>query len=267
MKNLLSMGYRVTAAKRSREEREDTADLLWRNFDFTDNRTWEACLEGVSRVFLMRPPHISNIGRDMYPFMKYLKRKGVKQVVFLSVQGVENNRLVPHYKVEKFLGELEIPSTFIRPGFFMQNLTTTHLSEIRDERIVYVPAGKGKTNFIDVRDIGEIMARMFADDTHIGKAYTVTGEKSYSYDEIAAALTGGLGREIRYANPDPFSFIIHHLRRGRKLAMTLVMLVLYSVVKSGKGDISTTTSVEILERETIGLDRFIQDHKAQLTGE
>lgn len=128
---------------------------LPRVFDFTDDTTWDPALEGVSRVFLMRPPHISRIRRDMYPFMAYMKERGIERVVFLSVQGVENNRIVPHYKVEQAILELGIAYTFIRPSFFMQNLTTTHLPEIRDEARIFVPAGDGSTNFIDVRDIGE----------------------------------------------------------------------------------------------------------------
>jgi uncharacterized protein YbjT (DUF2867 family) len=267
VKNLLNKGQKVIAAKLPHEKMEDRENLVYRNFDFTDNSTWEPCLKGVTKVFLMRPPHISKIKRDMYPFMKYMKEKGVKQVVFLSVQGVEKNKIVPHRKVEDLMLELGLPYTFVRPSFFMQNLTTTHLAEIRDEHMVLVPTGKGKTNFIDVRDIGEVMALMLINRIHINQAYTITGERSYSYDEIADALSKGLERDIRFINPNPLKFVDYHLKKGRKLAMTLVMLALYSVVKSGNGDISTSTSEEILERKTIGLEQFIEDHKAILLGE
>lgn len=267
VKHLLSKGQKVIASQHSEKVSEFRNNLVYRNFDFQEPGTWDACLQGVRKVFLMRPPHISKIKRDIYPFLKYLKTRDITQVVFLSVQGVEKNRIVPHYKIEKFLKELEIPYTFVRPGFFMQNLTTTHLPEIRDKQMVFTPTGKGRTNFIDVRDIGEIIALMFLDKKHLNKAYTVTGEKSYSYHEIASILTSGLGVNIEFINPHPIQFLRFHLRRGRKLAMTLVMLALYSVVKSGKGDISTTTSEEILGRKTIGLEEFIKDHKSLFFGE
>ncbi|THB62584.1 MAG: NAD-dependent epimerase/dehydratase family protein [Spirochaetaceae bacterium] len=267
IKHLLEKGQKVIAAKRHQDLSSDKENLIFRHFDFLDSKTWDGCLEGVNKVFLMRPPHISKIKRDMYPFMKYMKDKGIQHVVFLSVQGAEKNKLVPHQKIEVFLGELEIPYTFVRPSFFMQNLTTTHLPEIRDDRMIFVPAGKGKTNFIDVRDIGKIITLMFFDSKHINKAYTITGDRSYSYQEVADYLSDGLNRKIEYVSPNPARFVAFHLKRGRKLAMTLVMLALYSLVKSGKADITSTTSKEILGRETISLEEFIRDHKNILLGD
>lgn len=264
--HLLKRGHRVIASKTSRSGGEDTPQLTYRNFDFTKPDSWEPCLEGADRVFLMRPPHISNIKRDIYPFLQYLKEKEIQQVVFLSVQGAEKNKKIPHHKVETFITELGIPHTFVRPSFFMQNLTSTHLEEIRDERCLFVPTGKGTTNFIDVRDIGEICARMFLEDTYLNRGYTVTGEKSYSYKEVAELLSSGLEREIGFADPGPLRFVSYHLKKGRKPAMTLVMLALYSVVKSGRGDISTSTSAEILQRPAVSLEDFIQDYKPILTG-
>ncbi|MBI9104372.1 MAG: NmrA family NAD(P)-binding protein [Spirochaetales bacterium] len=267
VKHLRKKGKNVVAAKLPHETTEDSVNLVYKNFDFNNPDTWTECLKGVTRVFLMRPPHISNIKRDMYPFMEYMKNSEIEQVVFLSVQGVENNKIIPHYKVEKYIEKLDLPHTFIRPSFFMQNLTTTHLSEIRDEKMVFVPTGEGRTNFIDVRDIGEVMALMFLNDRHLNKAYTITGGKSYSYSEVAGCLSKGLDLDIKFINANPISFFSYHLKRKRKIGMTLVMLALYSVVKSGKGDITTSISEAILGRKTIGLDQFITDHKSLLLGE
>ncbi|AHC14054.1 NmrA family NAD(P)-binding protein [Salinispira pacifica] len=267
VKHLLANGKRVIGAKLPRENTVDAENLEYRVFDFSDESTWEHCMEGVTKVFLMRPPHISKIKRDMYPFMRFLAEKQIEQVVFLSVQGVEGNKMVPHYDVEQGCIEMNLPYTFVRPSFFMQNLTTTHLPEIRDEKRLMVPAGKGRTNFIDVRDIGEVMAKMFFDPSNIRKAYTITGQTSFSYQEIADHLTNGLGTPIRYAKPGMIRFVAYHLKRGRKLAMTLVMLALYTIVRLGKGDISTDTAEKILGRKPRTLDEFIADNRALLLGE
>jgi uncharacterized protein YbjT (DUF2867 family) len=117
VKHLLQGGCKVIASRLPHEKTEDSENLKYVIFDFTDPNTWDPCLEGVSKLFLMRPPHIAKIKRDMYPFLKYIKDKGINQVVFLSVQGVEKNKIVPHRKVEDFVRELEIPYTFVRPSF------------------------------------------------------------------------------------------------------------------------------------------------------
>lgn len=266
VEHLRIAGIPVIGAKRPGKNPPALEGVQFLDFDFTDSSTWEKCLDGVESVFLMRPPHISKIKRDMEPFMSYMKERGIRHVVFLSVQGAEGNKMVPHYDVEQTCISLGLPYTFIRPSFFMQNLTTTHLKEIRDDKMVFVPTGKGKTNFIDVRDIGEVMAKMLMDDEKIGKAYTITGEKSYSYKEIAEHLSIGLGEEIRFVNPGIPRFIARNLREGRKFMMTLVMVALYTVVKLGKGDITTDESEKILGRKTRSLDDFIADNRNLLKG-
>lgn len=148
----------------------------------------------------------------------------------------------------------------------MQNLTTTHLKEIQEDKIIFVPTGKGRTNFVDVRDIAEVIAGMLIDDDRIGKAYTITGNRSYSYEEVAEHLSAGLGETIRFVNPGILRFIVRNLRQGRKFMMTLVMLALYTVVKLGKGDITTDETEENLRRPPRSLDEFIADNKELLKG-
>lgn len=231
-----------------------------RVFDFTDEQTWAPALEGVGKVFLMRPPHIGRIRRDMYPFMVYMKRHRIEHVVFLSVQGAEANPVIPHARVEKAILELGIPYTFIRPSFFMQNLTTTHLPEIRDEGRVYVPAGDGATNFIDVRDVGEAVSHALQDVSHRHKAYTITGEQSYNYHEVVERLSAHLGRTIRYEPARLLGFLRYQRAMGRSMYHAFVMYVLYSVTRVGKAGVATKTFQELAGRAPRSLDQFISDH-------
>jgi uncharacterized protein YbjT (DUF2867 family) len=118
VRHLLAAGREVIGARLPHENPEERDGLRYRVFDFTDESTWSPCLDGVDKVFLMRPPHISNIKRDIHPFMHFLKKRQISQVVFLSVQGAEGNKMVPHYDVERGCIEMELPYTFVRPSFF-----------------------------------------------------------------------------------------------------------------------------------------------------
>lgn len=69
-------------------------------FDFQNPDTFDDVLEGVDRVYLMRPPHLGN-PKDLFPFLERLKNYPIKHIVFLSLMGIENNRIPPHYKIEK----------------------------------------------------------------------------------------------------------------------------------------------------------------------
>jgi len=237
-----------------------------RAFDFTDPATWRQALEGVSRVFLVRPPHISRVRRDMAPFLSYLADRGTERVVFLSVQGAESNPIVPHHRIERAICDLGLPYTLLRPSFFMQNLTTTHLPEIRDEHRIFVPAGDGETNFIDVRDIGEVAAIVLCDDAYRNTACALTGAQSYTYRDVADRLSGILGTTIAYEPARLGPFLRYHRARGRSLGHTLVMYALYSVTRFGKAGGATDAIETITGRPPRSLDDFIRDHRDVLTG-
>ncbi len=260
VKELLRRGHAVRASVLPGKTMPAQLNLETVEFTFADSASWEPALAAVHGVFLMRPPHISNIKRDMLPFMEFLKERAIPQTVFMSVQGAETNPWVPHFKVEKYLEKLDIPHSLIRPSFFMQNLTTTHLPEIRHESRLFVPAGKGRTNFIDAEDIANCAVEILLDEKLQNKAYTVTGLASFSYQEIADQLTKVLGKTILYKNPGPFEFLAYHAKK-RPLGMSLVMLALYSIIKFGKGDITTDDTGRLLGRPPKDLTAFLQENR------
>lgn len=115
-------------------------------FDFLDPATFSSAFVDITHLFLVRPPALSNI-KQIAPALIAAKAAGVQQVVFLSLMGVERNRIVPHAAIERCIQQLELPFTFLRAGFFMQNLSTTHCDDIRLHDDLFIPAGTGKTKF------------------------------------------------------------------------------------------------------------------------
>jgi nucleoside-diphosphate-sugar epimerase len=144
----------------------------------------------------------------------------------------------------------------------MQNLSTTHAAEIRDRDEIFVPAGGGKTNFVDARDLGEAAAHMLAGPgKHLMRAYDLTGPASFTYGEVAAILTRELGREIRYARPSKVRFLIRKLREKTPLMFTLVMIYLYHQTVSGAADSFSPELGELLGRPPTSLEQFVREHR------
>lgn len=147
-------------------------------FDFLDPKTFTNAFAGVSKVFFVRPPQLANPKKDMLPFLRYAQKQNLEQIVFISLLGVEHNPMTPHHKIEQLILDLKIPYTFIRPSFFMQNLNTTHLYDLREKHDLFIPAGNSRTSFIDTRDIGEIAAIALTDKTYLNQKVNYHGLKS-----------------------------------------------------------------------------------------
>lgn len=229
-------------------------------FDFADFTTWEPALEGVDRVFLMRPPAISDVKTYLFPFIDLAMQKGIKHIVFLSLQGVSFNPLTPHFKVEKYLKRKRAPYTFLRPNFFMQNLSTFYKDDIAQNSEIYLPAGKGHTAFVDVRDIGAVAAGVFTGADHIGKAYTLSGSESLDYYQVAEKLSSELGRTIAYQNP----LVAEHVERlksnGSPEEFIKVQKMLYFVVRHNFSSDTKSDIAKLLGREPITFKQFVHDY-------
>lgn len=228
-------------------------------FNFMDTTTFASAFSGVSHLFLVRPPAIAD-SEIFKPIIASAKDAGVQQIVFLSIQGIEKMPFVPHAKIETLIRESGIAYTFLRAGFFMQNLSTTHLEDIRRDDEIFLPAGKSKTAFIDVRDIGAVGASVLIEDGHDNQNYTLTGAENLDYFEVADLFTEVLGRKISYPNPSLLRFVWQTLRGGTAFPKVFIMGFLYTMTRFGQADDLTLDTQMLLGRMPITMRQFIHDN-------
>jgi uncharacterized protein YbjT (DUF2867 family) len=230
--------------------------------DFTDPATFAPALAGVDRLLFLRPPQLADVKRIFAPFIAALAEARVGLTAFLSLQGAERNAVTPHAKIEKRLTEAGIPACFLRPSFFMQNLTAAHRAEIRDRDEIYIPAGSGRTAFIDALDIGEAAAIVLTEDGHAGTAPELTGSEALTYAEVADILSEVLGRPIRYARPLLTQFVARRVAEGDELDYAAVIGAIYSVARVGRAGELTDTLERLIGRKPTSFRTFAEREKA-----
>lgn len=231
-------------------------------FDFAAPASFGPALAGVRRVFLMRPPAIAATKRLINPFIDAALAAGVEQIVFMSLLGAAENPIVPHHQVERYLDQCGVAWTLLRPSFFMQNLSTTHRSEIRELNEIVVPAGAGRTSFIDARDIAAVAARTLTEPGHLFRAYTLTGATALSYHDAARIFSVELGRTISYQQPSLARFVGLMRQRGLAWPFILVMLGIYTTARLGLAAQVTPETAQLLGRAPISLTQFVADYRA-----
>lgn len=229
-------------------------------FDFTDPATFST-FDGVERMFLLRPPAIADVAGVIGPALDAARARGVRHVVFLSIQGAERNRLVPHRKIEDHLRRSSLAWTFIRASYFMQNLSTTHARDIRLRDEIYLPAGRGsRTAHIDARDVAAVAARALIDGSMEGLACSPTGPAALTYDECVTILSEVLHRQITYADPAPWHYWRRMHRQGMPTGMIAVTLGIYTAARFGLAAGLTDDVERIVGRPPIDFATFAADH-------
>lgn len=233
-------------------------------FDFTDSSTFQKALDEVDRVFIMRPPHLGK-PEDLKPFIEALKQKGsIKLVSFLSLIGIENNPVPPHYKIEKYIQKAGLSYCHIRPSFFMQNISGIHAFEIKHFDRIVVPVKKALISFIDAEDIGEIIAKVLTDaDKHQNTAYSITGPEAIDYWEAAKILSEELGRKIIYANSKPSYAKKYWIEiRGLDKTYSTVMGMLYMMTRFGTAKKVTNVFEEVMGKKPQTFRQFAKKNLA-----
>lgn len=252
----LTAGRPAVAA--ARDPASFTGGGRCRRLNFQDPDIFLAALSGVSRVFLMRPPAISDTKQYLRPFITAAAASGVRQVVFLSVMGV--NRWMPHWQVEHDLRASGMAWTFLRPSFFAQNLQTAYRADIAQRNQIRLACGRGRTSFIDTRDVAAVAAKVLTDPIpSAGNIYTLTGPAALTYHEVASMLSAELGRAITY-QPLPLLTYRRELRRQQLPAgYVTVQLLINVLARVGLAGKVTDTVAQLLGRPATSLATYLHD--------
>ena len=236
------------------------------HFDFAELTSYDEALDNCSIIFLLRPPQLSDVEKYFRPLIDTCKEKAVKHIVFLSVQGVEKSKIIPHHKIEKLIADSKINYTFLRPAYFMQNFSTTLRSDLIHNKRIYLPAGKAKFTLIDVRDIGLVAAAILTNTSrHINKSYELTSKEKLTFLEMANILTNILGTEIQYRSPNLISFFMTKRKENMPTMLILVMIMLHYFPRFQQEPKITNWVLEISNKEPITFEQFVIDNRKILT--
>jgi uncharacterized protein YbjT (DUF2867 family) len=233
--------------------------LQYSNFDFENPSSFNDSLEGIDTIFLLRPPHISNTEKYFRPLISSIKERGIEKVVFLSVQGAEKSSIIPHNKIEKLIVEYGLSYIFLRPSYFMQNLTTTLLGDIQNRRQIILPAGNAKFNWIDVENIGEVAAMLLCNfEEYRNRAIELTGYENEPFGYAANMISSAVNYKVEYINTNPLRFYGIKKRDGMAAGMIMVMIMLHFLPRFQREPRISNFYERIMGKKPTSLAEFVK---------
>jgi uncharacterized protein YbjT (DUF2867 family) len=258
--------YRIAAHTPDKIATLYGADTPRVKFDYADRSTWAATLEGVTTLFLLFPlPHPRTAKEWMAPFVDAAAKAGCKHIIYTSVPGADKLKYVPHYHVEKAIRESGVDYTILRAAYFSQNLIrdiTTHAIDIAKYDELFIPANRGRTTFIDSRDVAAVAIEVIRNPAaHVRKEYLLTGPESLDFYEVAEIFTEVMGRKITYTNPILPKFWMRMGKRGVTLDAIIFMTIVYNLTRAGMNNPMTTSVQDILGRPATPMRDFVRDYR------
>lgn len=261
VKQLAAKGVAVRAAahhpEKAQELAGDNVEIV--KFDYSDPTSVAAALEGVDKIFLMSPPFVADPIALEKALIDAAKQAGVKHAVKLSAAGVEYNDNAPLRIVEKYLEASGLPYTIVRPSWFFQNFITGQLENIRRGTIA-IPAGEGKTGFIDTRDIAAVVVTAFTEEGHTNQAYTLTGSEALDHYQVTTILSKVLDKPVKYEPVTDEQFRATTTAEQWPTEAIETLSMLYGIVRAGQASGITPTVQTVLGRPPIRFEQFAYDY-------
>lgn len=164
-------------------------------FDWEDESTWEAVLEGASAVYVAYVPDLAVPGApDTVTRLATLaSRLGVARLVLLSGRGE-----VEAQRAEAIVAEVFPARTVVRCAFFAQNFDESFLRQPLLEGTLALPVTDVAEPFVDLEDVAEVAVAALTSDAHAGQVYELTGPRALTFAQAVAAISAAAHRSIQY---------------------------------------------------------------------
>ncbi|WP_229374767.1 hypothetical protein [Fibrella rubiginis] len=127
------------------------------------------------------------------------------------------------------------------------------------ERGIYLPAGNGKVALALRRDMGEAMANALAAGDSGNKLYKLTGSESYSFADVAAALTELSGKTVKYIAATKAAFEAGLKERGLPDVMVQRITGFITDISNGQEDQVSSDLGTLLGRKPASLKEGLKE--------
>ncbi|MFE7558162.1 NmrA family transcriptional regulator [Kitasatospora sp. NPDC057500] len=183
---------RLTALGRTARIGSRTAPVP---FDWADDTTWDAALDGVGAAYLAYYPDLAFPGavETVEAFARRAAKAGVGRLVLLSGRGEDAAQAA-----EAAVAGAGTGWTVVRCSWFSQNFSESFFLESVLSGELALPTGVAVEPFVDADDIADVAVAALTEDGHDGEVYELTGPRLLSFADAAAELSAATGREIRF---------------------------------------------------------------------
>ena len=200
-------------------------------FDWADQRTWPAVLDGVRAAYvvyypdLVAPEALDRV-RDLTALAA---RNGVERLVLLSGRGEKAAE-----QAEQAVMAAGPAWTVVRSAFFAQNFSEKGFEDFIRSGAVTLPAPETNEPFVDVEDVADVAVAALTEDGHAGRVYEVTGPRLLQFSDAVAEIAAATGRPITYERITADEFVAGLVRLGRPKEEAHVFAEIFDTVLDGR---------------------------------
>ena len=241
---LLNRGVETRIASRSADP----------SFDWNDESTWKATLNGVEVAYITYAPDLAIPGATdaIRDFVAMAVERGVRRLVLLSGRGEEEAQAC-----ERIVQAAGVEWTVVRASWFNQNFSEGEFLGMVMDGAITLPAADVPEPFVDANDIADVAVAALTEDGHNGEIYEVTGPRMLTFADVAQEISRAAGREVQFIRIPKEAFAGAIAESGAPEEIAWLLNYLFDTVLDGRNAYVCDGVKRALGREPTDFSEFV----------
>jgi NAD(P)H dehydrogenase (quinone) len=229
---------------------------------YDDPALLEVAMQGIETVLLIAGTNEDSRVRQHQNVVDAAKKAGVQGIAYTSrtlkdIGKTANKLMLGHFQTEDAIKASGLSYAIFRNVLYMDTIPN-FVGEKVLETGISLPAGQGQVAFALRSDMGEAIANSLLAGGWNQTTYKLTGSESYSFDDVAAALTKLSGRDVKYTPADPTGFAAQMLERGVPEIVVGRVVGFMTDIKNGQEDEISPDLEQLLGRRPATLEEGLK---------
>ena len=224
------------------------------SFDWNDQSTWKATLDGVEAVYITYAPDLAIPGATeaVRDFVATAVGQGIRRLVLLSGRGEEEAQAC-----ERIVQDAGVEWTVVRASWFNQNFSEGEFLGMVMDGAITLPAGDVPEPFVDANDIADVAVAALTEDGHDGEIYEVTGPRMLTFADVAREISRAAGREVQFIRIPKEAFAGAIAESGAPKEIAWLLNYLFETVLDGRNAYVCDGVKRALGREPTDFSEFV----------
>ncbi len=225
--------------------------------DYDDKAALEEAMRGIEKVLLVSGGRAENGLQQHQNVVDAAKKAGVKCIAYTGrclkdKNTLANELMKRHFETEDYIIASGMNYILFRNILYLDTLSV-FLSKNELEKGIALPAGDGKVSYVLRSDQAEAIGRVLAGDNCSNRIYHFTSSQTYSFYDVAKALSELSGKTISYTSVDPGTFKDKAKELGIPDFAVNMTIAFMTDIKNGQEETVSDDLENILGRKPINL--------------
>lgn len=256
----------VMVRDRAKARDLDAKGIEVRIANYNDKASMTKAFNNIGKIYFVSGNDLEKRVEQHKNVVKAAEEAKVDHVIYTSFGPGNYSENSPFYAVakghlaaEESLKNSGLAYTILKHNLYMEVIPLFAGENLLESKTIFLPAEDGKTAFMARKDMAFLAAEILTGSGHENKIYDVSGDKSYSFNEIASLISEVSGKEINYISPSVEEFQAT-LKGYGVSAPAIAMTVMFAKgIAQGEFNKTATTFKDLTGKDITSLKTFLKE--------